>query len=305
MYTISLSLATTLLLSGLLAVAIPLPSADSDSDAATGQWMVSDAHRTKSSNNTVCSWHLRLSDPAPAPNTPGSPTTTYTCDFTVVAPPGQDCGDRSWTVAKCSGNNAFVINGGHSPLRFVVMVIVNAVEKSQAFFGFPDLKLDTNTTIAPQIVARKPLGASSSSSSSASAAAAARAALADFHHGPRFENTTAAEWTVANMYRHSDPTTHAVNMSFGIRNGAAEPFPCYLNLQAPEGNELATWSFYDEKCNNSDWTASWGYTTAGDAGIMTLVDPARKHRAFFGFHHINKDENLGTAGPSPVEACDC
>ncbi|KAI1100149.1 hypothetical protein F4804DRAFT_319801 [Jackrogersella minutella] len=110
-----------------------------------GEWTVSDAHRTKSQNNTLCTWHFTVADYHAATNT----SNIFDCDFNVTAASGSDCGVASFQDA-CTGNSSFAVNGGHSELGFVVVVLVNEVQGSQAYFGFSDGALDTASEIVQQ-----------------------------------------------------------------------------------------------------------------------------------------------------------
>jgi len=79
----------------------------------------------------------------------------------------------------CSGNSSgssgnkkpssFTVNGGHSELGFVVMVVQDEDEDLRAYFGFDDWALDDGFEIPPQTSS-----VMSSSSSSGSEVAAAR-----------------------------------------------------------------------------------------------------------------------------------
>lgn len=120
-------------------------------------------------------------------------------------------------------------------------------------------------------------------------------------------------------------------MEFNIHVGNNDPKPavCQIQLQAPEGVNPATWSWYDKPCDGSDYHVSWGYVKSSDAAIMTLVryvgllylisinvkallthlpkthdSPAKDAQAFFGFDNISTSENLGSSGPNPVESRD-
>ncbi|KAI1138640.1 hypothetical protein F5Y05DRAFT_45564 [Hypoxylon sp. FL0543] len=110
-----------------------------------GEWTVSNASRKRSQINTLCTWHFTVTD-----NTSGGHTNNvFDCDFNVTAQPGADCGLTSFQDY-CSGNEAFTVNGGHSELGFVVVVLADTVQKSQAFFGFGDDALDSGSEIVQQ-----------------------------------------------------------------------------------------------------------------------------------------------------------
>lgn len=110
-----------------------------------GEWIVSNAGRTKSNSDTLCTWHFTVTDTTSG----GHTNSTFDCNFNVTAQPGADCGLTSFQDY-CSGNESFTVGGGHSELGFVVIVLENKDQKSQAFFGFSDGALDTGAEISQQ-----------------------------------------------------------------------------------------------------------------------------------------------------------
>lgn len=120
-----------------------------------GEWTVSDVHRTKSADNTICDWHFAVTDSSPATytnssSTSGAASSTFVCEFNVTTPSGQDCGASSFSSYPCSGNGQYTINGGHSTEGFVVITLVNPASETQAFFGFLDSDLDAPSDIQEQ-----------------------------------------------------------------------------------------------------------------------------------------------------------
>ncbi|KAI1505622.1 hypothetical protein F5X99DRAFT_428741 [Biscogniauxia marginata] len=245
----------------LQAALISLPALAAITSATEGpivnpvsKWTVSEVHRSKWLDNTLCAWHMVVGAPTSPDVTP--PPAPYVCDFDVISPAGEDCGLHPLSSHNCTGDRALSIGGGHSDQGFVVMVLVDADEGFQAYFGFSDADLDAAADIPAQTASARPI-------SSRALRARDRDEISD--EG----NSTA--WIVENMYRHTDPAINAVNVTFIIQDGSPDGIPCDLDLDAPEGADLATWQWYDQKCSGSDYYASWGYMTAGDAGILTLV----------------------------------
>lgn len=60
-------------------------------------------------------------------------------------------------------------------------------------------------------------------------------------------------------------------MEFDIQQNDDQTDHCSLIVQAPQGEQSVwTWSFYNQKCDDSDWYISWGYMDTGGA-VMTVV----------------------------------
>ncbi|OTA67272.1 hypothetical protein K449DRAFT_389989 [Hypoxylon sp. EC38] len=149
-----------------------------------GEWTVSNASRTKSNSNTLCSWHLTVTDTTSGGNTKN----IFNCNFNVTAQPGDDCGLTSFQDY-CSGNESFTVNGGHSELGFVVIVLANKDENSQAFFGFSDGDLDTGSEISQQT---KPIYPQ---------AIVQREEMIVRRDGVSGSQTSATEWKVEGLFR--------------------------------------------------------------------------------------------------------
>ncbi|KAI1640558.1 hypothetical protein F4809DRAFT_662808 [Biscogniauxia mediterranea] len=285
-------------------------------------WTAHDVQRSKSADATLCTWHLEIDN--------DNSTSTSTCHFEVGSPAGVDCGQQPLGDRNvCAGGDGdgggglgLVVGGGHSDQGFVVVVAVDEGRGVQAYFGFADADLDGAVAIPAQEASVYPVGSNRSDNDGDNGGGdkegkkkmrkrLQRRWQQQQEKGDADADVDAAAvWMVSNMYRRTDPSTHAVNMSFFIHDDdddVAHPglASCELNLAAPAGADLATWQWYDQKCEGSDYYASWGYLPAGDAGIMTLVNPARDSNAYFGFANINSVQDLGSAGPNPVSPCNC
>ncbi|KAI2463772.1 hypothetical protein F4781DRAFT_415446 [Annulohypoxylon bovei var. microspora] len=118
----------------------------------TGELTVSDARRTKLRNNTLCYWHFTVTNSSLEADT----IDIFSCDFNVRAVDGADCGVASFQDS-CSGNSSFTVNGGHSDKGFVVIVLVDKAQGSQAYFAFSDGALDTASNISQQTKPISPL----------------------------------------------------------------------------------------------------------------------------------------------------
>lgn len=124
-------------------------------------------------------------------------------------------------------------------------------------------------------------------------------------------------------------------MNFTVQDEAQHSTHCSLMVDRPvdrpieedQGEnpvDLGNWSWFNQKCSESEWSVSWGFMEAGDAGIMTVVkyvgslrlstesdadllrySPARNRRCMFGFNNVNAAQHLGSAGPYSVADCDC
>ncbi|KAI0834651.1 hypothetical protein F5Y06DRAFT_153524 [Hypoxylon sp. FL0890] len=154
------------------------------SNQPIGEWTVSNASRTKSQGNTLCTWHFTVAE-----STSGGHTNSiFNCDFNVTAQPGADCGLTSFQDY-CSGNESFTVNGGHSELGFVVAVLKNRVQKSQAFFGFSDDALDSGSEISQQT---KPIYTQ---------ATVRRDGMVVLRDADRTNGSSATEWKVEDLFR--------------------------------------------------------------------------------------------------------
>ncbi|OTA90247.1 hypothetical protein M434DRAFT_372068 [Hypoxylon sp. CO27-5] len=173
-------------LAGLAAVSLAV------SAQAVREWTVSNASRAKSQNNTLCNWHFTVTDSNLGVDT----SNIFDCNFNVTAQPGSDCGLTSFQDY-CSGDESFTANGGHSDLGFVVIVLENRAQKSQAFFGFSDGALDTASEIPQQT---KPINPQ----------AAVRRDEMVIRRDGGSNNTSATEWKVEDLFRGRLPNLKPV-----------------------------------------------------------------------------------------------
>ncbi|KAI2463771.1 hypothetical protein F4781DRAFT_437070 [Annulohypoxylon bovei var. microspora] len=112
-------------------------------------------------------------------------------------------------------------------------------------------------------------------------------------------------WKILDLTRDVIPEENRVEMSMFILDGSPQGVYCMVNATAPPNTDLKTWGFANLDCLDNDWSVHWGYQSANDAGIMTVVSPEKDRDAFFGFNNINSGEQLGNAGPSQVQSCKC
>jgi hypothetical protein len=137
-------------------------------DPVERQWTISEVSRQRSDNNTLCKWHIHLTDTTPTSTSTSSSSASapsvavvpifaaFTCDFEISVPDGQDCGLLKFSAPTCSSSSgnkkskSFIVNGGHSDLGFIVMVVQDEDEDLRAYFGFDDWALDDGFEIPPQ-----------------------------------------------------------------------------------------------------------------------------------------------------------
>ncbi|KAK8112710.1 hypothetical protein PG984_013236 [Apiospora sp. TS-2023a] len=259
--------------------------------AAVREWTVSNATRTRTTNNALCNWDFNITVTKLGQDTTtsssSSSTTTATmgdlgqpdgtpiqCLFTVAANATVGCDLVQFTEVPCSGtvpgSSDFVVSGGHSDQGFVVVVLREPKLDAQAYFGFSDDALNNHDPIKAQT---------------------AMAVTADRVAEP--------------MGRSDQVKDGKVHMSFTLQDGSDDGAKCSVTVDVGGASdpEKAAWSH--QKCDESDYTLSWGYDPNGDAGIMTVVSPGKDQNAWFGFAHISDNENLGDAGPEDVHPCDC
>lgn len=126
--------------------ALPILAAASFTSAAqvqaVGRWSVSDIQRHMSDDNVTCNWSLNI-------NQLEWSGRVTTCAFTVADHINKAC-DLVQFSALCPGESGFVVNGGHSGLGFVVLVLYNAVEDAKAYFGANDNALNFHADIPKQ-----------------------------------------------------------------------------------------------------------------------------------------------------------
>ncbi|KAK7964221.1 hypothetical protein PG988_011195 [Apiospora saccharicola] len=281
--------------------------------AAVREWTVSNATRTRTTNNALCNWDFNITvTKLGQDTTTSSSSTTATmgdigqpdgnpiqCLFTVAANATVGCDLVQFTEVPCSGtvpgSSDFVVSGGHSDQGFVVVVLREPKLDAQAYFGFSDdalnnhdpIKAQTAMAVTADRVAGKPDRKVRGSSSS-------------FARTVRRDATT---WKVEGMWRQVKDGK--VQISFTLQDGSDDGAKCSVTVDVGSASdpEKAAWSH--QKCDESDYTLSWGYDPNGDAGIMTVVSPGKDQNAWFGFAHISDNENLGDAGPEDVHPCDC
>ncbi|KAI1762808.1 hypothetical protein GGR53DRAFT_399232 [Hypoxylon sp. FL1150] len=258
-----------------------------------GDWTLSGVHRTKSADKTLCDWHFTVSQSAGGSVTKSSaPGPTFACAFNVTTASPGDCGLSSWSAYPCTGNAEYTINGGHNDEGFIVLTLLNQGKQSQAFFGYTDGELD---------------GAAEIQAQTRPAIHEYMAVKRDGVDERRWESDgePVGNWTVQDMFRDVDVEKHTITVGFTILDGTAAGSRCMLVLTPPEGVDMQTWEWYNKKCEESGYYASWGYLNTQNAGIMTLVNSDRDSEAFFGFPDISSGAYLGDAGPNPVTSCNC
>ncbi|KAK6836693.1 hypothetical protein PG987_007188 [Apiospora arundinis] len=265
-----------------------------------GEWTVSSAQRTRSADNTTCNWTFHIHGNSSIGD--AADMAPIVCKFASHSDPGHDCGLATVTQVGCEGSDIWQVNTGHSDMGFTVMVLVNGPLYSEAFYGFSDQDLDARNDIAAQTVSAYPIGAEN------------KRGVASFRGrtaAPRSDAVAAAvepkpqAWLVEEVIRYVNHANTTVTMSFNIRDGSGTRSICKLKLQSPKGVDVSTWAWYNQKCEGNDYTVSWGYDSKSDAGIMTLVSPARDRNAYFGWDHVNKEAFLDTKGPSLAIPCQC
>lgn len=116
--------------------------------SAVGRWNVSDIQRHMSGKKNRCDWRFKISQfEAQGPVTD--------CAFTVKDTQGQAC-DAVQFSEQCLGQSGFEVNGGHSGLGFMVLVLYNSREDAKAYFGASDDALNSHADIPYQIILAYP-----------------------------------------------------------------------------------------------------------------------------------------------------
>lgn len=106
-------------------------------------------------------------------------------------------------------------------------------------------------------------------------------------------------WTIRNFTRdctNPDICTYAFDIDQG--NDALQP--CTVVNQ---GSPATTQSWYAVTCQQtSDWKASWGWDTANDFTVLTIVNEPNQVEAFFGYNDPNSSTAYPDNGPQPFQA---
>ncbi|KAI0434758.1 hypothetical protein F5Y09DRAFT_295576 [Xylaria sp. FL1042] len=280
----------------LLGAASPVQTMTSMAQPSADEaWVVNDVSRKRYNDNTLCMWKLQIKQTFISSSTATDP---LACAFEAHVPKGHDCGVDEFGPAVCSKDvDSLYINIGHDSDGFVVMVVSNTETNGRAYFAFTDASLDSGDGIPPQ-----------TSPVQYSDPTAFLLARHDQNDDPDKQ-----VWKIEKLSRRINNDTKSMIMSFAIYGSNDDDqddddpaVSCTLHLQAPENSNIAKWEFFDKKCDESDFYVSWGYLAASDAGIMTLVNPARDHEAWFGFPDISRSEELvPSLGGGVVEPCDC
>ncbi|QLI74141.1 uncharacterized protein G6M90_00g108190 [Metarhizium brunneum] len=105
----------------------------------------------------------------------------------------------------------------------------------------------------------------------------------------------APSWELTNVTRRI-PSDGEIWMRFDISSPNLDPMYCYMLVHVNGDARHA--SFSDQRCVGSSFTMSWGYARDDDAGIMTIVNPGRTRRCWFGWRGVNAKEHLEDAGPN-------
>ncbi|KAI0130042.1 hypothetical protein BJ170DRAFT_297897 [Xylariales sp. AK1849] len=249
---------------------------------AVGSWNVSDIRRDVSDDKINCNWGLTITQSE-------APGAELSCDFTVSDLKGQACDLIQFSEPCNGGGSDFVVNGGHSPMNFTVLVLYNAIEDAKAYFGASDEALNSHRTILSQYKPAYPVSNDKK-----------RGLVLQEKDDISSGGEETSSWMVQSLTRVVKPDAPSVMLDFLIQETPTSVVPCHITVSAARGTDLTTMSWSYQRCIGSEYSVSWGYMPAEDAGIMTLVSPAKDQNCFFGFNNVSTNQYLGSAGPNPV-----
>ncbi|KAI1084264.1 hypothetical protein F5B20DRAFT_576401 [Whalleya microplaca] len=250
-------------------------------------WVVSNVHRYRSREDATCHWNLRIDQ-----QQGGQVSESEVCDFEYTAPEGQACDAVSFSSIPCSQTSKFKINGGSNSMGFIVLTFVNEASNALAWFGFKNDDLDRGIDIPSQANEAYPQ--------------TRRRSVPVIRDDSQDLVANSTQWGIQDLMRAVDSQSNTINLAFSVTSADFKTaVPCRLVVDVPQGVDPQTYEWYAQRCQGSDFTASWGYTNSRDAGIMTIVSPAKDKNSFFGWNDISKNSILGDAGPNPAVPCDC
>ncbi|KAK9416043.1 hypothetical protein SUNI508_09816 [Seiridium unicorne] len=228
------------------------------------------------------------------------------CNFTVTDLQGSSC-DLVQFSQKCPGPSGFEINGGHSDLEFIVLVLYNTRSAAKAYFGASDDALNYHADIPVQVKSAYPAssmdkrwGRIQSRDEEDLVTNTRLWMVQNVTRGKVGRMNTAINQANIASYEVIEPGLNRVSLDFMIQDTAnSSTEPCNIVLGANNTNlETLEWSY--QKSTGSGYSVSWGYTPVADAGVMTVISAERDTVSFFGFDDISKRDNLGSAGPNPA-----
>ncbi|KAJ8064421.1 hypothetical protein OCU04_006761 [Sclerotinia nivalis] len=117
------------------------------------------------------------------------------------------------------------------------------------------------------------------------------------------------QWKVSDFTRPCTATTCTYNFTINVipASGPTVNIPCLYNDTSstpPSAATPQTHSYSSLSCSktSSAWQVNWGYNSAGDFAVMTIVDTVKGQDAFFGWNTITSTTNFEDKGPNTVYA---
>ncbi|RYP49681.1 hypothetical protein DL768_004654 [Monosporascus sp. mg162] len=203
-------------------------------------------------------------------------TTHHQCHFQVESEGGVLADAMQFQDIGCDGgvaNGTFRVNGsweekegGDGP--DIVLCVTNVVDRVWAFFGFDDWEIRNGRV------------ADNKSSPVYAVGKFEKRNLEPRKMGwimGKHTTTSAPDqciWSIQWLNRYVDGS--CVKVHFSLLDEYRTQHFCTVNASAPARADPKTWSFYQHKCDENDWSVSWGYQAAGDAAVLAL------HKAHMG-----------------------
>ncbi|RYP61353.1 hypothetical protein DL770_009801 [Monosporascus sp. CRB-9-2] len=229
-------------------------------------------------------------------------TTHHRCHFQVESEEGVPADAMQFQDVGCDGgvaNDTFRVNGSweekeESDRPDIVLCVTNVVDRVWAFFGFDDWEIQHGRVADNKSSPVYPVGTFEKRQ--------LEPRKMDWVMG-KHTSTSAPDqciWSIQWLNRYVGDSSMKVHFSF--LNEYRTQHICTVNASAPAGADPKTWSFYQHKCDENDWSVSWGYQAAGDAAVLTLHNPGCDRRSWFGWNDVNSGVHLHSAGPNAAEA---
>ncbi|KAK8079097.1 hypothetical protein PG994_002904 [Apiospora phragmitis] len=230
-----------------------------DDQPPVGTWTLDNVCRERSPDNTTCNWSFTI-----AASEYHGARPPVLCQFTVRGTKERGCDKQDLGDVACAdGASHYAVGGGGSNQGFVVISVVNPDENAQAYFGYSDVALNSNNGSG-----HIPSQDKEAYRITGNAARRRRAHVYNKRDGAVED---AATWKISSLVRVVNQEARWLNLGFTIEDDKQNKVPCNFHIEGPANTNLSTWSWYDQKCTGSEWSASMGYVNETDSGIMTLV----------------------------------
>ncbi|CAJ2507528.1 Uu.00g087140.m01.CDS01 [Anthostomella pinea] len=201
----------------------------------------------------------------------------HECGFTVRSPSDDVAPDHlHFESVVCQGSeNTIRVNGAWGSNHSIVLCFTDLGKNTYAWFGFDDWEIEDDNIVTSKESPAYPVG--------------------DFGNDDEVSEAERASpgtcvWGIDSLNRTVSST--AVHMDLGFKDENGNQLACTIDAMPPSGSDPQTWGFYNQKCDENDWTVSWGYQPQNDTGAMTLRDPSHDKEAWFFWDNVTTQTML-------------